>query len=1104
MIQVPFIISGTTYYNKPAFFARIDNSKSGLGFSLKGKDLSKLKARLKKECKATSYNTVKRGWIFLFNPAEMLKNISINLVEKYRNGGVVKNNNQGTAQTSNGINGGILQGESHAEGGIEAVVITDNNRPVELEGGEGILSKATMDSEKRYNFEGQMLTSKEIASKINTDHGGRELMEKGGVLSNPENPAEYTWDELPDILKVPTNVAKVKIKEISPVDPGIVSIFSLFVANDQIRPEFTGVYFDNTNLVASDSHKLINYVCDAGKKGIFELKTGKEIEGEKYPEYWNIFPVISNAKEVDVITLKTYCEAALNFANTASHLVKFSINDYQIGFKGTFLIHVLSGFLKLGYTKIYAYSSSPDRPILFTPDRKKDNYKLTKKDTLALLMPIMFSDGEAPVLPKSEMKFGAQDIDFGWSLSAYFDFDKNCIVSQGKEYRIDPKATANTQANLTIEQTKVVAMLSKLKQHTLPILDLFMVKDGSLVKTNLESTLIINNCGLPDGLYNYRNALLMEDDDKSNNEYGHKSINDFPIHPTEFTGIGITQSEDLKNHLLKAFEFVSGDELRPIMNGVLFDFDSIYSKNKDQIALVSTDASALSIDLLDMEIYDKKDFILPYSRFNELCLRLFDDGATSIFANFTGVDNNKPTEYIQNVKFVYGNVELISRVVEGEFPKYGSVVPTDLKHAVSFPKSELLKLLATKKAKDLDRLIVTFDIKPDNKLRIIIYQKPEFDPYNQRKGDEQLEVNKTGVLEYNIGEVPEYQKIGVLLMPIMAQRYKLHEEYGILLSGTYLKTILKNLESEEVNMYWDDETRAAFFNDPTLLLDESEPGELKQEDDIFGESDQYHKSDLIPGITKEKEKIFIAYYGSIDAAVEMSEFQFKRLGDQLLNNSIITDSDYVNFKDFIIEKKKQAVKAEYERKQNIKPKFKEGDKVEFEKLKIDGLYYSSGEIVYGRIPHLEKQYWYTIDIGHDKGQLNIPENELKLKEKVKLTIRETKNNSKDEPQGASIITEPTDYELELIADKVFAKEELTDHEKQIWDKYQIAPTGYKYDYEGNLIDGKDEPQGASKIEELQSIIAGFNTLSDIAETTAEKQELNDIIAGFEALIDIAA
>jgi phospholipid N-methyltransferase len=50
--------------------------------------------------------------------------------------------------------------------------------------------------------------------------------------------------------------------------------------------------------------------------------------------------------------------------------------------------------------------------------------------------------------------------------------------------------------------------------------------------------------------------------------------------------------------------------------------------------------------------------------------------------------------------------------------------------------------------------------------------------------------------------------------------------------------------------------------------------------------------------------------------------------------------------------------------------------------------------------------------------------------------------------------------------------------------------------------GKDEPQGASNLQELSSIIEGFRTLLDLAETNTEKQELNDIIDGFLALMDI--
>lgn len=74
--------------------------------------------------------------------------------------------------------GGIGKGASHEEGGIKGAVGT-NEKPIEFEGQEIILTAPVSTNGKKYNFEGQELTGKEIASRINQDNGGVSF-ERGG------------------------------------------------------------------------------------------------------------------------------------------------------------------------------------------------------------------------------------------------------------------------------------------------------------------------------------------------------------------------------------------------------------------------------------------------------------------------------------------------------------------------------------------------------------------------------------------------------------------------------------------------------------------------------------------------------------------------------------------------------------------------------------------------------------------------------------------------------------------------------------------------------------------------------------------------------------
>ena len=93
----------------------------------------------------------------------------------------------------------------------------------------------------------------------------------------------------------------------------------------------------------------------------------------------------------------------------------------------------------------------------------------------------------------------------------------------------------------------------------------------------------------------------------------------------DFIKIGKAHTPELKQKLQKSFDFVANDELRPVMNGVLFDFDTEMSKNENDVALVGTDAHWVSIDIIDLPSKNKVDFILPDQKIIEKTIGLFEN-----------------------------------------------------------------------------------------------------------------------------------------------------------------------------------------------------------------------------------------------------------------------------------------------------------------------------------------------------------------------------------------------------------------------------------------------------------------------------------------------
>ena len=112
-----------------------------------------------------------------------------NSVKKYEVGGKVVTKK---GATNDAKKGGYFDGRPHSQGGIKAVNI-DNDQPIEVEGGEVVITKRAVADNTKKEFEGKMMTNKEILSKINESGGGVSFA-KGGEVKIEED-EYYISDE---------------------------------------------------------------------------------------------------------------------------------------------------------------------------------------------------------------------------------------------------------------------------------------------------------------------------------------------------------------------------------------------------------------------------------------------------------------------------------------------------------------------------------------------------------------------------------------------------------------------------------------------------------------------------------------------------------------------------------------------------------------------------------------------------------------------------------------------------------------------------------------------------------------------------------------------
>lgn len=125
---------------------------------------------------------------------------------------------------------------------------------------------------------------------------------------------------------------------------------------------------------------------------------------------------------------------------------------------------------------------------------------------------------------------------------------------------------------------------------------------------------------------------------------------------------------------------VSIDETRYILNGILFKV------SKNGLILVATDGKRLAVveKKLNYSVNQEMSIIIPIKTIHELNRNLKEEGELSII-----LGSNQAL-------FDLGNVVVISRLIEGEFPDYKQVIPPATESKVRVRREDLL--LAVKRA----------------------------------------------------------------------------------------------------------------------------------------------------------------------------------------------------------------------------------------------------------------------------------------------------------------------------------------------------------------------------------------------------------------------
>ncbi|MEP7071401.1 MAG: DNA polymerase III subunit beta [Verrucomicrobiota bacterium] len=220
------------------------------------------------------------------------------------------------------------------------------------------------------------------------------------------------------------------------------------------------------------------------------------------------------------------------------------------------------------------------------------------------------------------------------------------------------------------------------------------------------------------------------------------------------------RQKDLHDGLRKTAYAISTDETRYVLNGVLFSF------KENKLTLVATDGRRLAMVDIELEFprSHEADIIVPTKAVTELQRLLGDEGEVKV-----SVGSGQ-------IAFDLNNTLLVSKLIEGNYPNYRQVIPSEAKERVTLERETFLNSL--------------------RRVSLLASDKSNSIKLNFSKNNIDITANTP-----EVGEAKES-------LPVV---YK-GREFSIAFNPEFLMAPLRNLAEDEI-----------FFD----LIDEMSPGVIK-------------------------------------------------------------------------------------------------------------------------------------------------------------------------------------------------------------------------------------------------------------------------------------
>lgn len=157
------------------------------------------------------------------------------------------------------------------------------------------------------------------------------------------------------------------------------------------------------------------------------------------------------------------------------------------------------------------------------------------------------------------------------------------------------------------------------------------------------------------------------------------AADDYPLLPAVAGQESVSiEIDEFKSALAQVLFAVALDETRPEINGVLFQFSG------KKLTMAATDSFRLAERILETGKAADSKFIVPFRTMQELS-RVLGESLDETEVTVSWSENQ--------VMFTFAGIELVSRLIEGQYPDYQQIVPTHFKTEVTMNAKEFVQLV---------------------------------------------------------------------------------------------------------------------------------------------------------------------------------------------------------------------------------------------------------------------------------------------------------------------------------------------------------------------------------------------------------------------------